>query len=120
VTGRETIHLRRLDDVATELGVADRLDFISMDIDGHEPAFFVGGKETLTRRHPPIAKECAQRCLYHAGTDVRGFATLVQSMGYTLCDETTRRPWPSEFAFLQACGNYTSDANVLALPTLTL
>jgi hypothetical protein len=86
-----------------------------MDIDGHEPLFFRGAQKTLAKWMPPVAMECAQRCLFYAGTDVRSFAKQLKDMGYMLCSERSRKPWPSEFDFLQECGNYTRDANVLAL-----
>jgi FkbM family methyltransferase len=44
--GSETILLKPLDQVMEELGI-DRVDFISMDIDGHEAAFLRGARQTL-------------------------------------------------------------------------
>ena len=109
---QEEIELKRLDDVAAELGI-ERIDFISIDIDGHEPAFVRGGRETLRRDLPPIAMEFAQECLHYAGSDVRELAALLTDLGYQICSEATRQPYPNELAFLKECGNFRHYANVL-------
>lgn len=114
-TGSEVIQLRTLDSAVADLQL-DRVDFVSMDIDGHEAAFLRGGKEVLTRNLPPIAMEFAQRCLYFAGSDVREVAGLLKEIGYEICSEETRSPFRDELEFLTVCGNYNSDSNALALP----
>ena len=113
--GSETVHLRRLDDVAAEIGI-ERIDFVSMDIDGHEAAFLRGARKTLSRDVPPIAMEFAQRCLHAAGSDVREVAALLHEIGYEICSERTRQPYEHEMAFLIECGNFDRDSNALALP----
>ena len=110
-TRQETINLCRLDDVAPDLGISE-IDFVSMDIDGHEPAFLRGAKQTLSKNLPPIAMELAQRCLHFAGSDVREVASLLTEMGYEICSEKTRLPYESELEFLKSCANFNNDANV--------
>ena len=112
--GREQIHLRRLDDVAAELGIT-RVDFLNIDIDGHEPAFFRGARETLKRDLPPIAMEFAQLFLHFAGSDVRELASLLHEIGYEIRSERTREPFPDETSFLCECGNFLPAANGLAV-----
>ena len=112
--GQEEIELRRLDDVAAGLGIA-RVDFVSIDIDGHEPAFLRGADKTLRRDLPPIAMEFAQECLHYAGSDVREVAAQLADLGYQICSEATREPFPSEHAFLKECGNFSHYANALAV-----
>lgn len=114
--GTEVIHLKPLDKMASELGI-EKVDFISMDIDGHEAAFLRGAKATLTRDLPPIAMEFAQRCLHFAGSDVREVAALLGEIGYEICSEKTRQPYGSELEFLRECGNFNCDSNALALPS---
>lgn len=110
----EEIVLKRLDDVAEGLGIA-KIDFISIDIDGHEPAFLRGGKRVLSRDVPAIAMEFAQQCLHFAGSDVREVAALLNELGYQICSEATRQPYPNELAFLKECGNFGHYANALAV-----
>ena len=112
--GQEEIQLKRLDDVADGLGIR-RIDFISIDIDGHEPAFLRGGTQVLSRDVPSIAMEFAQECLHYAGSDVREVADLLHQLGYEICSEMTRQPYSSELAFLKECGNFRHYANALAV-----
>lgn len=112
--GQEAIQLKRLDDVAEGLGIA-RIDFISIDIDGHEPAFLKGGRRVLSRDVPSIAMEFAQECLHYAGSDVREVAALLYELGYEICSERTREPFANELAFLKECGNFHHYANALAV-----
>jgi FkbM family methyltransferase len=111
---QEKIVLKRLDDVAEGLGVT-KIDFISIDIDGHEPAFLRGGRRVLSRDVPAIAMEFAQQCLHFAGSDVREVAALLHELGYQICSERTRQPFPNELAFLKECGNFRHYANALAV-----
>lgn len=58
-----------LDDLVTELGL-DRLDFIKVDVEGFEPQFFEGAKQTLARFNPIIYFELNSWCLLdHAGNN---------------------------------------------------
>jgi hypothetical protein len=112
---KETIKLDLLDNVAKDLGI-DRIDFVSVDIDGHEAAFLRGAKVTLGRDLPPISMEFAQECLHFAGSDVRELACILRDLGYQICSERTRSPYPDELAFLKECGNFSHYANALAIP----
>lgn len=113
--GSEIIFLKTLDGVAEGLDI-DRIDFISMDIDGHELAFLKGAKKTLSRDLPPIAMEFAQQCLHFVGSDVREVAALLHEIGYEIWSEKLRRPYDDEMAFLRDCGNFDRYANALAMP----
>lgn len=113
--GSEVIHLKPLDDVATELGI-EKIDFIQMDIDGHEVAFLRGARQTLRNNLPPMAMEFAQSCLHFAGSDVRELATLLREVGYDVCSEKTRKPYKNEFEFLLDCGNFDRYSNALVMP----
>ncbi len=117
--GTETIFLKPLDSVTTELGIR-KIDFISMDIDGHEAAFLRGAKQTLIRDIPPIAMEFSQSHLHLAGSDVRDVAALLREIGYDICSEKTRKPYKDEMEFLIECGNFNSYSNALAIPRATV
>lgn len=111
----ETIDLRRLDAVAADLGI-EKLDFVKIDIDGHEFHLLKGAEQILREHRPTMVMEMAQSSLHVAATDVRELARLIHAMGYSICDERTRRPFPSEMAFLRECGNFDRSANVLLVP----
>jgi FkbM family methyltransferase len=111
----ESIELQRLDDIAARLPIG-RVDFIKVDIDGHEPAFLRGARETINRWHPLMVMEFAQSSLHIAGSDVRALAGELRALGYLLCHEATGRPYDSELDFLKECGNFDRSANVFLLP----
>lgn len=110
----ELITLKYLDNIIDELRI-DHIDFIKIDIDGHEPRFLKGAAKTLHRFHPPIALEFAQHCLHAAGSDVREQANLLKDLGYSICRETTFEPYASEIDFLKECGNFDHSGNALAI-----
>lgn len=111
----ETIRLRRLDDVVDELKI-EGVDFMKIDIDGHEPAMLRGAMRMLRRHRPILLIEFSQANLDVAGSDVREVRDLLESAGYALHSETTRQPYASREQFLRECGNFTYSANVWAFP----
>lgn len=74
--GVVSVAVSSLDDyLARRGGVPDRF-LLKVDVEGHEPAFFVGAEQTLRRHHPDIIAEAAmpypgktvallERCGYH-------------------------------------------------------
>jgi FkbM family methyltransferase len=112
--GVETINLKPLDLVAAELGI-ERVDFIQMDIDGHEAAFLRGARGLLSAQLPPIVMEFAQSCLYFAGSDVREVRALLNELGYEIWSEKTRRLYETEYEFLLECGNFNQYKNAIAV-----
>ena len=118
IIGSETIRLELLDEVSDELGIGD-IDFISMDIDGHEARFLRGAISTLKRSRPPMVMEFAQSHLHVAGSDVREVAALLHEIGYEICSEETRLPYEKEIDFLRACGNFSNVTNALVVPRET-
>jgi FkbM family methyltransferase len=111
---QELATLHPLDDVASDLGIK-RIDFIKVDIDGHEPSFLRGASKLLRQFHPLITLEFAQHCLHVAGSDVREQARLLRELDYIICCEKTRKPFESEMQFLMECGNFDHSCNVLAI-----
>jgi FkbM family methyltransferase len=109
------VQLQPLDDLAQHLQLP-RIDLIKIDIDGHEPAMLRGGEQLIRRDRPAIIIEFAQANLFSAGSDVLRLQAQLHDLGYQLHNEDTRAPYPSQHAFLQACGNYTHSANVWAFP----
>lgn len=112
--GQEQIELKPLDGVAAELGI-ERVDFVKMDVDGHEPHCLRGGAALLQRFQPPIVLEFSQLNLHLAGSSVFEQAEVLRELGYVICHEETQRPFRSEIEFLRECGNYRTSCNVLAI-----
>lgn len=113
----ETIALRPLDDTIADLGI-EKLDFVKVDIDGHEPAFIEGARRTLATFRPAMVIEFNQPNLEVAGSDVETLRALLEEMDYELRSERTGSPFPSRLDFMRECGNYSVSANVWAFPRI--
>jgi FkbM family methyltransferase len=119
VAARETISLRRLDDVAKEIKLPG-VDFIKIDIDGHEPFFIKGAQAYLRRYKPALMMEFAWQYLKAAGTNIWELRSQVKELGYELYSEVTLRRIENDEQFSQEVdeGN-PSSANIWAFPTGT-
>lgn len=118
-TLRETIRLVALDDwwaAYVKEGHPDRLDFLKVDTDGHEPFFLEGARQTLQRLKPPMLIEFVQENLVVNGHTAWGLADQLEQMGYVLCSEKDGKPFPTRLDLLRVAGNFCNSANVLALP----
>jgi FkbM family methyltransferase len=112
--GHETIRLRRLDDVATELDLP-AVDLVKIDIDGHEPFFLKGGEQYLRRHRPAMLMEFAWQHLETAGTTIWELKAQLEHLGYELYSEATLRRIESDQQFAAEVGDRVhSSANVWA------
>lgn len=109
---REAIRLERLDDIGDRLGL-DRLDFIKIDVDGHEPLFFEGAWQTLERFRPVILVEVSEPHYRHAGTSAADFYDILEARGLRVYSERSLEEYPSKVAYLDECGNRTTSANAI-------
>lgn len=53
-----SVHVARLDDVLARRPDIDRIDFIKIDVEGHELEVLRGARKTLSRFLPPLVLEC--------------------------------------------------------------
>jgi asparagine synthase (glutamine-hydrolysing) len=112
---RETIQLRALDAVAPDLKL-DSIGFIKIDIDGSEPLFLEGARETLLRHRPILLIEFMLIGLLKVGSDVIQLAASLSELGYLLCSEHSGAPWASGAAFLREAMTCRESLNVIGLP----
>jgi hypothetical protein len=70
------------------------VDFIKMDVDGHEYGVLAGGKDTLTAHKPPILMELAPYLLQHESRDLEGILELLEGCGYSMSDVATNERLP--------------------------
>jgi FkbM family methyltransferase len=115
-TFEETIRLRTLDSYVEE-GNLSSLDFVKVDIDGHEQRFIAGATKTLRRFQPIILMEFSQLSLVMADWDVERLAKQLTDLGYSLHSERTGESYPSRLAFLVEAMNCSHSVNVLCYPT---
>jgi len=112
---QENIQLKTLDSYVKERKI-NHVDFIKVDIDGHEPKFVAGATKVLKRLRPAILIEFMQLALTLNDSDVEILAQTLTSLGYELLSEKTGRPFTNRINFLNETMNCAFSTNVLCLP----
>jgi FkbM family methyltransferase len=79
---REAVPVVTLDRLAETLGLA-RLDFIKIDVEGHEGAVLRGSAATLARFRPAILMEWRPPSLRAAGEELDALWQWIAAQGYT-------------------------------------
>jgi FkbM family methyltransferase len=97
--------LRRLDVRA--------VDFIKMDVDGHEYGVLRGGKATLAAHKPPILMELAPYLFDPASRELEGMLELLEGCGYSMADAATHKSLPFDPARLRKMIPAGQSCNVL-------
>jgi len=87
----EGAHAATLDQVVDSLGLT-RLDFIKLDVDGHEPAVIRGAARSLTRFHPTILMEWAPSCFEGMDEAVDAAFRVLRECGYACTPVGERVP----------------------------
>lgn len=116
---KEKISLVTLDEWWQEYvdnGNPDRLDFIKIDTDGHEPHFLLGALKTITRLRPIIHLEFSKPHYENGGFSCTQVADWLDvQLGYTLYQEDGN-PFESHEALLQKIEDPKISANILCFP----
>lgn len=107
---KEEIRLVRFDDFIIASGIT-KLDFIKIDVDGHEPAFIRGALNTLRNLKPAILLEVNHLNYLEAGVTAWEFYELIKEMGYRIFNEHTRLEITNKHDFLKQCGNFGWQGN---------
>lgn len=108
---RETISVVALSDFVREHRVK-KIDFIKMDVDGHEPLIFQGAWDTLEQYNPVILTEVSQLHFLESGITAWDFYAELKRRGYNIYSEAGLVEIKNRSAFLIECGNYAYSANV--------
>jgi len=108
----EQISLKRLDDVINSLNI-DKIDFIKIDVDGHEPAFLEGALETLKKYKPTILMEIDHQHYRKAGYVAWDFYNKLREKGYHIYSEKDMSEYLNEDSFLVECGNFNAGTNII-------
>jgi len=109
---RETIKVTTLNDFVGEHGLR-KIDFIKIDVDGHEPLIFEGAWDILDQYYPVILTEISQLHFLEVGITVWDFYAELRSRGYNIYDQAGLVEINSRSAFLIECGNYAYSSNVI-------
>jgi len=71
-----------------------RIDFIKIDVDGHEPAVFQGARDTLARFKPTILLEMAPYLFKSQAEAFDAMLTLLADSGYSMREVATGKTLP--------------------------
>lgn len=112
----ETVVLDTLDNFVASHGI-DRIDFLKVDIDGHEPKFIEGAQDTLRKFRPTILIEFMHLALVEAGSGVEQLADQLKELGYVLQSEKRSHPFSTRREFLVEAMNCAYSVNIIAFPS---
>ena len=94
----------------------DRLDFIKIDVDGHELPVLRGGLLLLTRLHPVLLMEMSPYVHAEEQNSFADLVALLRDAGYAIQDAATWRPLPLDAAKLEQLIPDGASINVIARP----
>jgi len=112
VLSNETIHLSTLVDFVREYGIT-RIDFIKIDIDGHEPLFFDGAWPVLDLMSPIMICEVSHLHYLQTGYTAWDFYATLKEHSYLIYEEGTLEQITTKEEFLRRCGNFDRSANII-------
>lgn len=110
-TKQEKIKLKTFDSFISEHNIK-KVDFIKIDIDGHEPLFLEGGWDSLEKLKPIILLEVNHENYIEAGYTAWDFFTLLKRKKYYIYTEDLEEI-ATKRMFLRVCGNFTHSANII-------
>lgn len=90
-----------------------KIDFIKVDIDGHEPCFLAGAWNTLEKYDPVLLLEVSHLHYLDAGVTAWDFYDLLKSRGYRIYHEVNLAEIITKEDFLIKCGNFAYSANIV-------
>jgi FkbM family methyltransferase len=102
-----------LDSFVHEFGI-ERVDFIKLDIDGHECAMLRGAHAMLASLRPVILLELSPHQLDEAGGGIEELVDLLAAAGYTLHNIASRAPLPMNGAVLRSLIPHGAGHNAVA------
>lgn len=107
-------HVTTLDDYVADAKI-DRLDFVKLDVDGHERSVLHGARNAFARLRPVIVLELSPHQLAGEGDSVDDLAALLAAMGYRLAT-LAGGALPSDGATLRTLIKPGASLNALARP----
>jgi len=110
--GEEKIQLTTLDSFVVT-NKLKKIDFIKIDVDGHEPLFFEGAWKALEKFDPVILLEVSHLHFLGAGYTAWRFYKILKSKGYRIYSEQGLKELKNKTEFLIECGNFAYSANIL-------
>lgn len=94
----------------------NKLDFIKIDMDGHETTFLEGAEKRLTVFKPLMIIEFCQSGLYTAGSASWELADKLESTGYAMVSVKSKKVYPNRRECLRETANFSHSVDVLCIP----
>ncbi len=95
-----------------------KIDFIKIDVDGHEYSVLNGGKESLLTHRPPILMELAPYLFDPESRQFENMVELFSKLEYSLYDAGTGKPLPRDSDHLRAMIPVGGSRNILLIPRI--
>lgn len=111
--GHESIKLTTLDAFVSKFNI-DHIDFIKVDIDGHEPHFFDGAWDVLDKFNVVILFEISHLHYLEGGVTAWDFYKKLIDKKYNIYHENGLKKILSINEFLVSCADFSSSCNVIA------
>jgi FkbM family methyltransferase len=104
-----------LDQVLKELAI-DRVDFVKMDVDGHEYDVILGARESLAKFRPRVLMELAPYLFDRNPAAFDGLIECFRSLDYTLQEANSGRPMTLDATAIKQAIPVGASINVIAFP----
>lgn len=108
----EKIKLIKFDDIFGTLGIL-KIDFIKVDVDGHEFAFIKGAINNIKKFKPVMLLEVNHANYFKAGVILWEFYNYLKTIGFYIYSEDNLEEIKTIEMFLLKCGNFTHSHNIL-------
>ena len=90
-----------------------KINFIKIDVDGHEPLVLEGAWRSIDKYQPNILLEVSHTHYLNAGYTAWDFYDLLKSKGYYIYHEKKLDEISSKEEFLFKCANFAYSANIV-------
>jgi hypothetical protein len=90
-----------------------KIDFIKVDVDGHEPYFFEGAWETLDKYDPVVFLEVSHLHYLEGGVTAWDFYEKLKAHNYLIYHENNLDEIKTKEEFLIKCGNFAYSTNII-------
>jgi FkbM family methyltransferase len=112
VKSKETISLITLDDFVSDRGLSN-IDFIKIDVDGHDPFVLEGAIKTIQKFNPIVIMEVSHLHYVEAGITAWDFYEKLQRWGFIIYYESDMEEILTKNDFLAKCGSFSQSYNII-------
>jgi FkbM family methyltransferase len=112
VQSREVISLITLDEFILNKGIS-KINFIKIDVDGHEPFVLEGALKSIQKYKPIIILEISHLHYLEAGITAWDFYNKLKKWGFYIFYEDERKEILTKNEFLIKCGSFSESYNII-------